>query len=158
MPNSSSGEDKSEFERLDLQEVWPSLTPPFLHSHSLERFLQRLARHPKLSRTEIFQNFLESTEWVRSIQPNCARGHNADGETSHRRTSTSTSTMLAPLRSTTATQAFSTPSQIRFLTPSPSSRSPTSVLSSSDSTSTHSRKAWCRSSDSPDGRKHACRI
>ncbi|BGO88528.1 hypothetical protein NBRC10512_003374 [Rhodotorula toruloides] len=29
----------------------------------LERFLQRLARHPKLSRTEIFQNFLESTEW-----------------------------------------------------------------------------------------------
>ncbi|GAA5889120.1 hypothetical protein JCM5296_007171 [Sporobolomyces johnsonii] len=29
----------------------------------LERFLQRLSRHPKLSRTAIFQNFLESTEW-----------------------------------------------------------------------------------------------
>ncbi|GAA6010195.1 hypothetical protein JCM10207_005661 [Rhodosporidiobolus poonsookiae] len=29
----------------------------------LERFLQRLARHPKLSRTELFQQFLESTEW-----------------------------------------------------------------------------------------------
>lgn len=39
----------------------PSDTPP----HSLERFLQRVGRHPKLSRTEVFQAFLESTEWVR---------------------------------------------------------------------------------------------
>ncbi|GAA5899146.1 uncharacterized protein JCM6883_005122 [Sporobolomyces salmoneus] len=29
----------------------------------LERFLQRLSKHPKLSRTGLFQNFLESTEW-----------------------------------------------------------------------------------------------
>ncbi|ORY80271.1 hypothetical protein BCR35DRAFT_279224 [Leucosporidium creatinivorum] len=29
----------------------------------LQRFLERLSRHPKLSRTSIFQNFLESTEW-----------------------------------------------------------------------------------------------
>lgn len=34
-------------------------------SHSLQRFLERVSRHPKLSRTSIFQNFLESTEWVR---------------------------------------------------------------------------------------------
>ncbi|KAM0753244.1 hypothetical protein T439DRAFT_323887 [Meredithblackwellia eburnea MCA 4105] len=29
----------------------------------LQRFLERVARHPKLSRTSLFQNFLESTEW-----------------------------------------------------------------------------------------------
>ncbi|GAA5999865.1 uncharacterized protein JCM10292_003513 [Rhodotorula paludigena] len=29
----------------------------------LERFLQRLARHPKLARTDIFAAFLESSEW-----------------------------------------------------------------------------------------------
>ncbi|KAK4057757.1 intercellular trafficking and secretion [Microbotryomycetes sp. JL221] len=29
----------------------------------LQRFLERVSRHPKLSTTAIFQNFLESTEW-----------------------------------------------------------------------------------------------
>lgn len=36
-----------------------------MYGRSLQRFLERLSRHPKLSRTSIFQNFLESTEWVR---------------------------------------------------------------------------------------------
>lgn len=44
----------------------PRLTrPKTTPAHSLERFLQRVGRHPKLSRTEVFQAFLESTEWVR---------------------------------------------------------------------------------------------
>ncbi|GAA5827166.1 hypothetical protein JCM11251_001149 [Rhodosporidiobolus azoricus] len=40
-------------------------SPEFIERRrqDLERFLQRLARHPRLSRTEIFQQFLESTEW-----------------------------------------------------------------------------------------------
>ncbi|GAA5949796.1 hypothetical protein JCM3765_007694 [Sporobolomyces pararoseus] len=29
----------------------------------LERFLQRLSKHPKLSKTSLFKNFIESTEW-----------------------------------------------------------------------------------------------
>ncbi|GAA6041617.1 hypothetical protein JCM8097_007770 [Rhodosporidiobolus ruineniae] len=40
-------------------------SPDFIERRrlDLERFLQRLARHPKLSRTELLQHFLESTEW-----------------------------------------------------------------------------------------------
>ncbi|GAA6046543.1 hypothetical protein JCM3770_006201 [Rhodotorula araucariae] len=40
-------------------------SPEFIERRrvDLERFLQRLARHPKLSRTSIYQAFLESTEW-----------------------------------------------------------------------------------------------
>ncbi|BGP52563.1 intercellular trafficking and secretion [Rhodotorula sphaerocarpa] len=40
-------------------------SPEFIERRrqDLERFLQRVARHPKLSRTEVFQAFLESTEW-----------------------------------------------------------------------------------------------
>lgn len=32
--------------------------------HSLNRFLQRLARHPTLARATLLQDFCESTEWV----------------------------------------------------------------------------------------------
>ncbi|TKA56484.1 hypothetical protein B0A53_02055 [Rhodotorula sp. CCFEE 5036] len=40
-------------------------SPEFIERRrqDLERFLQRVGRHPKLSRTEVFQAFLESTEW-----------------------------------------------------------------------------------------------
>ncbi|BGP36290.1 intercellular trafficking and secretion [Rhodotorula kratochvilovae] len=40
-------------------------SPEFIERRrvDLERFLQRLARHPKLSRTSIYQAFLESSEW-----------------------------------------------------------------------------------------------
>ncbi|POY70535.1 hypothetical protein BMF94_6449 [Rhodotorula taiwanensis] len=40
-------------------------SPDFIERRrqDLERFLQRVARHPRLSRTEVFQAFLESTEW-----------------------------------------------------------------------------------------------
>ncbi|GAA5888720.1 hypothetical protein JCM6882_002825 [Rhodosporidiobolus microsporus] len=40
-------------------------SPDFIERRrqDLERFLQRLARHPRLSRTEILQHFLESSEW-----------------------------------------------------------------------------------------------
>jgi hypothetical protein len=31
---------------------------------SLDRFLQRIARHPTLARASLTQAFLESTEWV----------------------------------------------------------------------------------------------
>lgn len=32
---------------------------------SLHKFLERLARHPKLSRTSLLKEFLESSQWVR---------------------------------------------------------------------------------------------
>lgn len=47
----------------------PRLSADLVPIYSLERFCQRIARHPKLSRTEVFQQFLESSEWVRSLPP-----------------------------------------------------------------------------------------
>ncbi|GAA5957376.1 hypothetical protein JCM21900_006879 [Sporobolomyces salmonicolor] len=45
----------------------------------LERFLQRVSRHHKLSRTAIFQNFLESTEWnVYKHKHTAASAHSDD--------------------------------------------------------------------------------
>ncbi|CEQ38820.1 SPOSA6832_00271 [Sporobolomyces salmonicolor] len=48
--------------------VGDRFSPEFIERRrvDLERFLQRVSRHHKLSRTAIFQNFLESTEWVRT--------------------------------------------------------------------------------------------
>ncbi|GAA5918476.1 hypothetical protein JCM1841_003988 [Sporobolomyces salmonicolor] len=45
--------------------VGDRFSPEFIERRrvDLERFLQRVSRHHKLSRTAIFQNFLESTEW-----------------------------------------------------------------------------------------------
>ncbi|GAA6064788.1 hypothetical protein JCM10212_004959 [Sporobolomyces blumeae] len=45
--------------------VGDRFSPDFIERRrvDLERFLQRLARHPKLSRTPLFQAFIESTEW-----------------------------------------------------------------------------------------------
>ena len=51
-------------------DVWSTqLYPPgpaFAHfpGGSLDRFLQRLARHPTLQRSTLLRAFFESTEWV----------------------------------------------------------------------------------------------
>ncbi|GAA5849754.1 hypothetical protein JCM3766R1_000251 [Sporobolomyces carnicolor] len=43
----------------------------------LERFMQRLSKHPKLSRTSLFVNFLQSTEWnVYKHKYQAAQSHN----------------------------------------------------------------------------------
>ncbi|GAA5923316.1 Snx4p [Sporobolomyces koalae] len=70
--------------------VGDRFSPDFIERRriDLERFLQRVARHPKLSRTVLFQNFLESTEWnvykhKHSAQASSAASSSSAAEESH---------------------------------------------------------------------------
>ncbi|GAA5990906.1 hypothetical protein JCM5350_008264 [Sporobolomyces pararoseus] len=54
----------------------------------LERFLQRLSKHPKLSRTNLFVNFIESTEWN-------VYKHKYQAANNHHHSSTSTSSVTS---------------------------------------------------------------
>ncbi|GAA6018180.1 hypothetical protein JCM11491_005622 [Sporobolomyces phaffii] len=65
----------------------------------LERFLQRLSRHPKLSRTALFQNFMESTEWnVYKHKHQAAQQHAASSSaaSSHASSSTGSASAVDP--------------------------------------------------------------
>lgn len=128
--------------------------------YSLERFLQRLARHPSLSRTALFQNFLESTEWVRPylspllllspflFPPSTCTLLIPNKSLSRTFTNTNTPLNPLPLSPQKSITVYSITYPTRSWTHSRNSRNPMNASPRSDNTSIHSKKDSLLSNDS----------